>query len=99
MAGKGVGRFGDVSKGHDACFPIPWTIATAFNVFANKRLIAVKGTTALIHGHPPVHPPHPAVITSASSKVFANKRGIARKGDSCPCGDKVNIVSGNVYSS
>ena len=95
---KGITRYGDNSSGHDACSSVPWQGGLASTVFINGKTCGIIGTFGANHGCTS-HPSHSPVIINGSSTVFAIGKAIARIGDSCNCGDKVNIVSGNVFAN
>lgn len=95
--GRGITRQNDSSTGHDACPPSNWTNGLANSVFANGKAFGIIGTSGTSHGCNN-HSPHSPTIISGSATVFATKKAVARKFDNCNCGDKVNIVSSNVFA-
>lgn len=67
--GKPVARIGDPTPGHPGGSPSSMATGNGNNVFANGKLICIKGSKNNPHGRSP-HGPTPPTVAVASTDVF-----------------------------
>ena len=94
--GKSIFREGDLSIGHDPCYP-PFVMTQG----SNSVLINNKGACRTIIDHfsthsCPHHPPHVnSYVLANNSNIYCNGYQIARETDKCNCGDHCGPGSNN----
>lgn len=97
-----VARVGDVVAGIGINGII--TSTPSCNVYANNKAMATIGQLIAPHlpcgdPDPLIGPPHcAAIMVESSTTVYANNRGVCRKGDMASCLDIVVKASSTVYA-
>lgn len=96
MAGVQVARLGDQCSGH-GCWPPRPNVQGSPNVFVNGKAVHRETDAWDSHCCPLIPECHASVLSSGSSKTFANGLQIGRVGDPVACGSTVAEGSTNTY--
>ncbi len=89
-----------VSINHPTCQGSTATNAGSGDVLVNNVGVVREGDVVESHTHsPPACPQHAPGLSSFSSNVFVNGKGIGRLGDSYGCGATISSGSSNVFAN
>lgn len=93
-----VVRVGDMSTGHQHCYPPTPAAAGSSDVYVNGIPAVRFGDAWTVHGACKDHAPHNGNSSSGSSSVFVNGKPLCRIGDAISCGDTMAAGSPNVFA-